>query len=75
MPAMLVVDMVVVVIVMLRMRVPGHLLMHDSRVRGGMVVMMMPRTAMIVRVMFMTGMKRRRVRQDRRKLRRGSAVK
>ena len=38
-PAVLVVDMVV--IVMFRMRVSGHMLVNDSCVRGGIVVMMM----------------------------------
>ena len=69
---MLVVDMIMVmimvVIVRLRMRV------RDSRVRGGMAVMMMPRTVMIVRVMVVTGMQRSGVGQDRRKPRPGSAV-
>ena len=67
--------MVMVVIVRLRMRVSGPMLVHDSCVRRGMVVMMMSRTVMIVRVMVVSGMKRGRVRQHRRKLRRGSAVK
>ena len=82
MPAMLVVDMIVlmtmVVIVRFRMHMSGPMLVQDSCVRRGMVVMMMmmvPRTAVIVRVMVVAGMKRRRVRQDRRHMRRGSAVK
>ena len=78
MPAMLVVDMgmVMVVIVRLRMHMSGLMLVHDRCVRRGMVVMMMmSRTVMIVRVMVVSGTKRGRVRQDRRKLRPGSAVK
>ena len=73
---MLVVDMVMVVVMMVivRMRVSGPMRVHDSRVRGGMVVMMMPRTVMIMRVMVVTGMQRSGVGQDRRKPRPGSAV-
>ena len=69
MSAMLVVD--VAMIVMRGIAVFRHTLTNDSCVRGGVAVMMMP---VIVRVMSMNMMKRCRVRQCRRKLRPGSAV-
>ena len=64
MPAMLVVDMAV--IVMLRMFVFRHMIGSDSWVRRGVGVMMMSVVAMAVRVMSMMTLNCR-VRQSRRK--------